>query len=139
MILGFTGTREQPTPEQIRQLGFYLFDNGIEQVHHGACRGADAEMHRLALQYVLRIVVHPPLKMHNMMMPDWNHGNVTVLPHKDYHPRNRDIVAACDRLLVMPNGPWRPHSGTWSTHDYAVLHGVPRDIIWPDGQLEFRP
>lgn len=144
MILGFTGTRNLPTRQQHRTLNLFMFDNDIDQAHHGACVGSDLAFHGCALNYGVPIVVHPPLEeaylawecltaTHEVYEPE---PDITVLERKEYHERNRDIVHACDNLLATPNGPRRPHSGTWYTIDYALKHKVPVVICWPDGTLE---
>jgi hypothetical protein len=135
MILGFTGTRTPITDQQENRMDEYIRAN-VSVLHHGACINADEESHRSALRHGAKVIVHPPTDGKYMMQPDWNHDLVTVLPHKPYHDRNRDIVHACNRLLALPNSPRRPHSGTWYTIDYALAHGVPVDIIWSDGSLE---
>jgi hypothetical protein len=143
MILGFTGTRRLPTSKQLTQLDLYLFDNDIDEAHHGACVGSDLAFHRAALWFALSVIVHPPIKEMYLAFeclntvsepPDvWD---ITILAHKEYHERNRDIVNDSDQLLALPEGPRRPHSGTWWTIDYALEHDAPVDIIWPDGRLE---
>lgn len=143
-ILGFTGTRHMPTGQQCTWLAQQIQEADV--LHHGACVGADAVAHILGLFYGLNITVHPPEDMKlvdvKAVMP--RSELVTVLPAKPYHNRNRDIVNACDRLLALPDGPHRPHSGTWYTVDYAtgkrdrrlLKHIVPVLICYPDGTVE---
>jgi len=140
MIIGFTGTRTEPTWQQRNNLRKFVENTHIGEVHHGACTGADELMHQTALIHsVPSIVVHPPLKTMHMMAPDWNHDNVIVLPPKGYYERDIDIVTPTepvDLLLAMPNTPRRPHSGTWLTIDIADAANVPVLILWPDGRME---
>lgn len=143
MILGFTGSRCAPTDKQYHALSLFLFDNDVDELHHGACMGADLMAHRAAINFVVPVVVHPPIKETYLAWeclslrhdPSEPPPNIAVLPRKEYHARNRDIVHACDTLFAMPNGPRRPHSGTWYTIDYAK-DKVPVVICWPDGKLE---
>ena len=51
MIIGFTGTRYGMTQSQALQLTQLLAElhsqHGVQEFHHGACVGSDAEAHRL--------------------------------------------------------------------------------------------
>jgi hypothetical protein len=141
---GFTGTRNGMTDEQhewIRQSIIYRLPRAV---HHGACVGSDEQLHHmvLALQtYVpIRIVVHPPINEKFMMSKeDFDHPLVVVLPAKDYHPRNHDIVDATPRLVATPEGPEEllPRSGTWSTIRYAAGR-KPVLICNPNGSVDER-
>src|SRR6185312_6377718 len=99
MILGFTGTRKKPTPQQWRGMDLFLFDNKIDEAHHGACVGSDLMFHGCAVNYATPIIVHPPLKetylaQECLFMPtpemiaadyaEWAEYDVTVLPAKGY-------------------------------------------------------
>lgn len=148
MILGMTGTRHGITPFQRLWLHAQLAEN-VSELHHGACVGADHEAHRAAIQHEVQVIAHPPadkklaMTMAQLLSP---RGGVTVLSDKPYHARNRDIVDACDRLLALPEGPQRPHSGTWYTISYASGDAdqhlstriVPVTICYPDGTVEER-
>lgn len=151
VILGFTGTRNKPTQQQWHQTNLFLFDNNINEAHHGACDGSDLMFHRCAINFATPIIVHPPIKeiylareclfmptpeMIESDYPEWAEYDVTVLPAKGYLERDRDIVDACDHLLATPEGPRKPHSGTWYTIDYALTHSKPVTVIWPDGKIE---
>jgi hypothetical protein len=154
MILGFTGTRRQPSNPQIEWLRGVLSAmwarQEVSELHHGCCIGADAFAHMLSYRTRIPIVVHPPLnkKLAYLAALGPHHlPLVTVLPAAPYMVRNRAIVDACDRLIALPDGPPRPHSGTWGTIDYAEgntqLHTanrviVPVTICWPDGKIETR-
>jgi hypothetical protein len=138
MILGFTGSRHRVTSDQIRWMGEQLAD--ATELHHGACVCADEIAHKTAVRVLtgrINVVVHPPTDGRWMMEPDWNHPNVTLLPHKHYHARNRDIVHASDRLIALPLSPERIGGGTWYTVNYATGK-IPVAICYPDGTLEYR-
>jgi hypothetical protein len=133
MILGVSGSRMGITTAQHRWL-----ENKIrlaDEVHHGACTGADEESHRIALDHGKTVVVHPPTDSRYMMAPDWNHDNVTVLVHKPYHMRDRAIVARTDLLAATPNTAPRPRSGTWYTVGYALDGHRPVEVCYPDGTV----
>jgi hypothetical protein len=147
MILGFTGTRRQPSNPQIDWLRAYLnamwARQEIDQLHHGACIGSDAFAHMMCLRARIPIVVHPPVNQRFVYLPAIAIHRaphvVSVLKAKPYMDRNRAIVDACDRLIALPDGPPRPHSGTWGTINYAAEgHRVPITICWPDREIEAR-
>lgn len=138
MILGFTGTRHMPTQTQQAFIQRNIRD--ADELHHGACIGSDAVAHIFGLLYGLRITVHPPedTKLIDVKaaMP-LNRDLITVLPAKPYHDRDRDISDASDTLIATPDGPRRPHSGTWYTIDYTLSrHEIPVIICLPDGTLD---
>lgn len=137
MILGFTGTRGMPTPEQQAFIDRNV--SGCDELHHGACVGSDAVAHVFGLLYARQIRVHPPedTKLVDLkaVMPR-NRDLVKVLPAKPYHARNRDIVDACEVLIATPDGRRRPRSGTWYTIDYARANKVPVVVCLPDGTID---
>lgn len=146
MIVGFTGTRNTPTPLQSRWLREYLALQGVTELHHGGCVGSDWLAHRHALELGIRVVVHPgppgKWRAEECLIP---HELVTVLPAKHYLARNRDIVNACDRLLATPKelpgsaAEQRPMrgSGTWYTVRYAGDQEMPVVICYPDGGVKY--
>lgn len=143
-VLGFTGTRGQPTDKQLEwlfeQVRLFIQDAGcLAELHHGACVGADKAAHDAALDNGLNVVIHPPTDQKLMMdLEPWRDDmRVTILHPMPYHVRNREIVHASSRMLALPNSTMRPHSGTWYTIDYA-LASVPVSICYPDGTTETR-
>lgn len=134
MILGVTGTRTFITEEQFKALESKILE--ADEIHHGACTEADASAHMIANVLLKLIFVHPPTNTKHMMIPDWNHPNIVVLPHKPYNVRNKDIVDSCDELIALPNTYRRPHSGTWNTVGFAEKAGKPVTICYPDGRIE---
>lgn len=145
MIMGFTGTRHQPSTQQIGFLLTLFSLNPPDELHHGACVGSDLWSHRLgcSVKPKIRVVVHPPVDESRMTpiheLLEWG-DNITVMPPKPYLDRNKDIVAACDRLVGIPDGSEVSslHSGTWATIRFAVKSGKPVTICYPDGQTEER-
>lgn len=131
MKLGFTGTRLGMTREQRDRCWGAVRDLHPEELHHGDACGADAEMHQLARELVIRVVVHPPI---NDSQRAYCNGDELrdALP---YMARNRSIVDETDLLLAIPHGPAAdaPRSGTWRTIRYAERRGKPVLIIHPDG------
>jgi len=148
MKLGFTGTREEPTQEQIDWLTEFFRQEMPEEFHHGACVGSDAKAHRAALKYNMggrhewmSVVVHPPIDT-KLMMPMGSilsvTGGVTILEPKPYLARNRNIVDATDRLVAFAlegDNFGTIKSGTWHTVRYAKAQNKPVDVVYPDGKV----
>lgn len=141
MIIGFTGSRTQPTDAQVYWLRETFRDLQIDVLHHGACVGADRLAHDLAIAHGVPVVVHTPV---NQMFLDreclQEHSLVTVLQEKPYLTRNRDIVAVCDGLIALPNTPqpanqYAPNGGTWYTVSYAHRLNKQVVICHPDGRV----
>ena len=135
MIVGFTGTRDGLTDAQRATLGVVLaFDIEPTVFHHGSCQGADVEAAQIVryIHETCQIVCHPG--------PDGdNHRRDSgvddeVLPPKTHFARNRDIVNACEILLVCPKVmAMLPYGGTSYTFRYATKTGKRTIVIWPDG------
>lgn len=143
MIVGFTGTKHEPTDKQKQWLNAEIL-KGTTELHHGACLGADAAAHWIALKYRIPVRVHPPEDKSwamnlGALNPYANGRSVAVFEEKPYLVRNRDIVDTCDKLIALPRGPkeWL-RSGTWATVRYALKIGKPVTICWPDGRIERR-
>lgn len=138
-IVGLTGTRNGLTQQQFVWLNLALL--GVDELHHGACIGADEAAHNLAAPWTdMTIIIHPPEDERLMMDPSkWLvRGGIHVMSPKPYHDRNRDIVNETQRMLALPDGPERPKGGTWYTVRYAVEVGKPVTICYPDGEVEER-
>lgn len=133
MILGLTGTRNNLTPAQVAWLRTQLAS--AEELHHGACVGADAAAHLTARTLGVPVVVHPPADERLMMPAD---PAVEWLPAKPYLDRNRDIVDATEQLLALPDGPERHSGGTWYTVRYAWGRGKVVRVCYPDGTVAVR-
>ncbi|MDV3218913.1 hypothetical protein [Mycobacterium avium] len=138
MILGFTGSRHEPTDEQKRFIRRHIWD--ADELHHGCCVGSDYAAHDCAVSIKGQptIWLHPPTD-EKLMVPLsklLSRGGIHALSAKPYHDRNRDIVDACDVLIATPDGPRRPHSGTWYTIDYARANRVAVVVCLPDGTIE---
>lgn len=123
MKVGFTGSRNQPTEEQVGKLGLALIVVGATELHHGDCVGSDAAAHNVARNLGLRVVVHPPINdnWRAFCVPD------EIRPEYEYLDRNRHIVEDTDLLIALPDGPERKRSGTWSTIRYA--HSLGRQVV----------
>ena len=141
MKIGFTGTRWGGSEAQKATLEKYLRslqrESLVFECHHGDCVGADAEFADLCAKVYrccVRIICHPPI--------DESHRAFTTnaaetLPPLTHFARNRDIVNACDVMVVCP---WdmehQPRGGTWYTFDVAMKQKKPVFVVWPDGSVQ---
>lgn len=134
MKVGFTGTRNGCTIEQLEALRelFNLYE--IEEGHHGDCIGADNDFHTIAREYGARIVIHPP---NNKTYRAYCQGDESW-SERPYLVRNKDVVREGeDLLLACPDGfAERQRSGTWSTVRFARSIKRRYMIIYPDGGIE---
>jgi O-acetyl-ADP-ribose deacetylase (regulator of RNase III) len=136
--VGFTGTREGLTDNQLRQLRQLLRiapENQYSLVaHHGDCVGADSEFHDLCEERGWKTVVHPPIKPELRAFKP----SRTVMPSKDYLSRNRDIVDASTQVIACPKSKSET-GGTWYTINYAKKAGHIDSvaIIYPEGTVDY--
>lgn len=148
MKVGFTGTREGLTNKQMAWLVTTLEDGSITEVHHGACVGADASVHALALECGLNIHVWPPVNPKFLAAEcvrlDVRHGHsdITIHAAMPYLDRNREIVGATAGLVGLPKQDVQPDKmnwgGTWYTVDFAERMNKPVTICHPNGIVEQR-
>ena len=133
MIVGFTGSRSEPTAQQLDWLRETLVRVRVTEFHHGDCIGADAAAHTVVrrLGPEIRVVIHPPT---NPQYRAFCFGDET-LPEAEYLERNRVIVRSCKLLLALPSGPEYKRSGTWSTIRFARRLRKERMICLPDGSV----
>ena len=136
MIVGFTGTRNGMTDEQIA-----IFEGLIPRpasFHHGSCKGADVQAARIVRKLFRD---HIPIIAHPGPDGDSNREDSGVddekCPPRSHLARNRDIVNLCDLLIACPfESEEQPRGGTWYTIRYARNRGVNVTIIYPDGGIE---
>lgn len=121
MIVGTTGSR-YPRPESVCQkFRAYLLETGATELHHGDCKGWDAQAHHIAASLGIKTVAHPPDV--SAMRAHCDAEEVRApLP---YLKRNAEIVLSCDALFAAPEGPERLRSGTWATVRKARNSGKP--------------
>jgi hypothetical protein len=134
MIIGVTATQRGLTIEQ-KTVARAMLENA-DELHHGDCIGGDNELDTFAKELGILRVIHPPLKEAKRAHCERKGGLYVLLAQKDYRPRNCDIVSACSRLLVFPQGPEEsyPRSGTWMTYRIARnVVGRDRLIVYPSG------
>ena len=133
-IVGFTGTRAGMTIAQCSQVRVKLV--GADQLHHGMCKGSDAQAHAIA-KYELGIwtVGHPPKDHTFMAKCDVDERREDA----DYLDRDYDIANESTELIATPRTHFEElRSGTWATVRYAIQLDKPITIIFPDGSMEVR-
>lgn len=131
MKIGFTGSRKDPTPEQLLWLKQCLEKHTGDEFHHGDCVGADSYAHHIAEMAGLQVIIHPPTNSKHRAYCFG--GNTTVLPAAPYLVRNHSIVDSTDALIAMPDrATEKRRSGTWATVRYANKQGKPVVTIYPN-------
>lgn len=131
--VGFSGTQEGLTTEQIFAIDELLSDNLTTQTaHSGDCIGADAQFYRLAKLQGLWSVGHPPINSSKRAFCDFDEE----MTPGEYLDRNRTIVKASDWMIFGPKGYKEElRSGTWSTKRFTCEQGKNGFIVWPDGKI----
>lgn len=129
MRIGFTGSREGMTDNQVDKFGGLIIGLKPSEFHHGDCVGSDEMAHEIVREVMpeCRILIHPPtLRKFRAFCEGDYHYQV-----KPYLERNRDIVACTDLLIATPNGLEKRRSGTWATIRHARDLNLNIEIIYP--------
>lgn len=136
MRLGFTGTRNGMTDDQIVTFTSVVGRLNPREFHHGDCIGADSNAHAIVKHVTptCKIHLHPPIKDKTRAFCE---GYTIAYEPKEYIERDHDIVDAVDTLVAIPKGfEEEQRSGTWATVRYARKKSTVRVIIiWPDGTM----
>lgn len=133
MKLGFSGTREGMTPQQMKSFKELVFRLNPDEFHHGSCRGSDVQAARLVRSVLAKCVIHAHPSLDARNTESSGVDDVTH-PAKQYHARNRDIVDGTDELAACPKEyTERDTGGTWHAVRHARAKMKPRHMIWPDG------
>lgn len=133
MRVGFTGTQEGMTEEQIAVLLLMIKSMTPFEFHHGDCVGSDAEAHVIVHALGIPICIHPPMDTKKRAFCDGAREIRAPLP---YLERNKEIVVFSDVLIATPKSKQEHlRSGTWSTVRYARQRGKTVWIINPDGSI----
>ncbi len=137
MKIGFTGTRSGMTEAQREKVAAVLQELATEQVHHGDCIGADADLHAIARALNIAVVLHPPA---DAKARAFCSDAAEERAPKAFLKRNRAIVDETDVLIATPYGPEQQRSGTWATIRYARKLERSRYVFMRDGSiLEMSP
>jgi hypothetical protein len=129
--VGFTGSRQGMTEDQLRTVRNWLLMLPDGPFHHGDCVGADAEADTLAKQTMRPVIIHPPTN--NRFRAFCTNARETR-EAQPYLQRNGAIVRECDVLIATPRtDAEQRRSGTWSTIRYARKLSKPILLISPSG------
>ncbi len=136
MIVGFTGTRNGMTTEQLETVEFYLKKLKPDSVVHGDCLGADYDFDELSAELGIERGIRP-CTFENMRMHCETRGAKILAEPKRPMARNRDIVADADYLLACPPNKERikSGSGTWATIGFGEKARIDVIVIYPDGSV----
>lgn len=136
MIIGFTGTREGATTEQIDTLKFVLSSISttytIQLGLHGGAKGADAQFWDVLLDKKIEFDEYSAYPSKD----SFSAGKLNRKIHKPKLPlsRNKDIVNDSNIMIAMPFQPEEQfRGGTWSTIRYCRKISHPLYVIYPDG------
>lgn len=107
-----------------------------EEVHHGDCVGADAEVHAVCAELGLHVVLHPPL---NDTLRAWCAGEHVLrsLRPQPYDTRNLRIVRDVQLLLAAPAIAEYANVRSGTGHAIATARNlrVARLVVLPDGAV----
>jgi len=143
IALGITGSRKGCTAPQYDRLRRLLRDHAecFNELHHGACVGADEQAVLLAreLKLPVRIVAYPAnfSPASGLVSLDAIEASDEVKRAADPLARNRDIVDATSALIACPDTAAPARSGTWSTIRYARCRDKLVVIIDPEGTVSW--
>lgn len=138
MKLGFTGTQDGMSNQQIIAVRHLLSALRPEEIHAGDCIGADTEFYRLSKELFPDIITigHVPSNNSKRSMLNYTQERNA----KPYLDRNRDIVNESDQMIATPKGfEEELRSGTWMTIRYAKSTNTPLIIVYPDGSIVETP
>lgn len=133
--MGFTGTRQNLTKQQIECLVCVTQFYSPSELHHGDCVGGDATIHDVVREHVeeCKVVIHPPEYDRYRAYKEGDEVRNTL----PYLTRNKNIVDESDMMVATPEQKQEKlRSGTWSTIRYAKKKGKFIVIIFPDGTWE---
>ena len=135
--VGFTGTRQGMSDHQketLRRAMEAATMDGIENIlHHGDCKGADAEAHAIAVDLGWDIIIHPPIKR---IMRAYCGDGAIILPPMNYLDRDREIARVSNFIFAAPKSDTEEsRSGTWYTVRYARSIGKRVILIKREDQV----
>jgi len=134
VILGFTGTQEGMTIQQIQQFEIIIKQLSPNMFIHGDCIGADAEAHNIISENFpnIGIEIFPPIDEKKRAFCKTPKSYINE-PMK-YLDRNRAIVDSSTHVIACPKQFHEVlRSGTWMTIRYARKLRLYLIIIYPDG------
>jgi hypothetical protein len=140
MNVGFSGTQSGMTPAQtlaVKGLLEGMLSVGPVTVHHGACIGADRQVHNLCVDLGIGLEVYPSDSGIKVARECLATPGVVVHPPKAPLLRNHDIVDASEVLVAAPkSGREARRSGTWATVRYTRKQAKRTILVLPSGAIE---
>lgn len=123
------------TPLQREEVGRLLRELAPSEVHHGQCVGADAEVHSIALEMAVPlIVVHPSddEALSARLPASRACSDIVYLEPASPLRRNKAIARLVDTLIAAPGtAEEQARSGTWFTIRFARRLGNVEVIVLP--------
>lgn len=137
MVVGVTGTRNGPTPQQHDAMRLFLRGMPIERLVHGAAPGVDTFAHDIVRTFhgQIPIELHPSNLSYRSSLLTFPSGNCEIYPELPPLERNRNIVNRIHGLLAVPATDKEANSGTWSTVRYAREIGCPVYVVRQNGRI----
>ena len=132
----FTGTRNGMNITQLETVEQFLKWANPQALLHGGCKGADEQVHILALQLGVPVIVYPSNDK------DWQgcfEGAKLVKEPAPPLERNRAMLKRSRLLIAAPAElVEQKRGGTWYTMRYAQKLEMGIDVAWADGGIGFR-
>jgi hypothetical protein len=132
MHVGFTGTQQGMTAEQMQKVIELLIIHKPTHIHHGDCVGSDKQFHNICtrLDMGMMKIGHPPDNSWKRAFCDFDE----LWESKPYLVRNHDIVNESNIMYATP-GEFEEvlRSGTWATIRYARSVERILFVVYPDG------
>lgn len=138
MIVGFTGTRDGPTPRQHATMKRVLSALPITRFVHGAEAHSDTFAHYIvrAAHGAIPIELHPcDIRGTRSHLVSGNYPYDIIFPELPPLERNKIIVSRVSGLIATPKSSEEIRSGTWATIRYARKIFCPVYIIEPSGEF----
>lgn len=136
MIVGFTGTREGPTPHQHDAMRYFLRGMPMTRFVHGGAIHCDTFAHTIVVAaHDIDIEIHPATV--GVRSSVLNNPSPRIKLFRALLPlqRNRVIVRRIHGLLAVPATDREGASGTWATVRYARELGLPIYIVKLNGRI----
>jgi len=136
IIVGFTGTREGMTADQMEGVAALLDQYrtaGAKIAHHGVCTGSDDDFDWLAKLAGYQTIGHPGVNAHGQCPTRGRRKPDVMLAEEPFLVRDRKIVDVITVLIATPKSRFEEtRSGTWATVRYARQVRREIAIVYPE-------
>lgn len=135
MIVGFTGTRQGPTPRQHDAMRWFLAGMPMERFVHGAAPGCDTFAHNIVRRAHREILIelHPSTSRSSVLA--YPEGNCEIWPEMPPLERNKMIVSRVHGLVAVPATDAEGNTGTWATVREGRKLGLPIYLMMQNGRV----